>query len=229
MSASAISYKLDGTDLSTFGIHISASRGVLDLPSLKQPQTYDWADYHGAIVDLEKPRYNTRSLILDAWVETKATGSSTGVVGVMNNFAERIKDFYAAVTKPGLRQLLVYINELRPLVFMVYMKDGMDVTKKWRDMQMFGTFQIKFEEPEPVKRVIRFFGDNAKITFRSGDMFNIYWGDGKVDYDVSADSEKTVWHDYPDFGTYYACFSGNVDSLISFSTPSGFTLWERGI
>lgn len=211
-----ISYKIDLIDFTDFGIHVSASRGVLDLPSLKQPQTYDWPDYHGVIVDLEKPRYNTRSIILDAWVETKAG---------MINFSDRIKGFYDVITKPGLHQLLSFISPDRPLAFMVYMKDGMEVAKKWRDIQMFGTFQMKFEEPEPVKWVIKYTGAQASITFRSGDMFNIYWGDGKVDYDVSADSEKTVTHDYVSDGTYYICFSGNVDSLLSFTT-NGTLIWQ---
>ena len=58
MSKSSITYSLDGADLAAvFGVYISGSRGVLDLPSLKQPQIYDWADYHGVIVDLDKPRY----------------------------------------------------------------------------------------------------------------------------------------------------------------------------
>jgi len=104
----------------------------------------------------------------------------------------------------------------------------MDVSKKWRDAHMFGTFQMKFEEPEPVKRVIRYTGDKAEITFRSYDVFNIYWGDGKVNYDVSftpEDTEDTAKHEYDATGTYYICFCGNTDSLISFST-NGEVIWE---
>ena len=102
---SAITYKLNGFDLATtWGIHISGSRGVLDLPSLKQPQKYIWADYHGEIVDLEKPRYNTRSIILDAWIET-----TPGTDDAKNDFVEKIRGFYNAITKPGLHQLLVFI------------------------------------------------------------------------------------------------------------------------
>jgi len=220
--ATAITYKLDGIDLATFGIHISASRGALDLPSLKQPQKYDWPDEHGEIVDLEKPRYNTRSLIFDAWVVTEG---AHGTNYAMIDFSLKIRSFHAAITKPGLHQLLVFLQPERPLAFMVYMKDGMDVAKKWRDVQMFGTFQIKLEEPEPVKRVVIFTGAQASVTFRSDDMFNIYWGDGKADYDVSADSVKTVTHTYASSGTYYICFSGNTDSLISFST-NGTVIWE---
>jgi len=218
--ATPIIYKIDGIDLTTFGIHISGSRGVLDLPSLKQPQRYDWADYHGEIVDLEKPRYNTRSLIFDAWIETMSEQSEAVI-----DFTEKIRGFYEAITKSGLRQLLVFITPERPLAFMAYMKDGMNVSKKWRDMHMYGTFQIKLEEPEPIKRVIVFTGTQASITFRSGDMFNIYWGNGKADYDVSADSVKTVTHTYASTGTYYICFSGNTDSLISFST-NGTVIWQ---
>ena len=220
--SSAITYMLDGIDLSTFGIHMSASDGVLDLPSLKQPQTYDWPDYHGVIVDLEKPRYNTRSLIFDAWVET-----SEGMI----DFAERIRSFYDVIAKPGLHQLLSFNSPDRPFAFMVYMKDGMEVKKKWRDVQMYGTFKMKFEEPEPVKRVVRYTGDRASVSFSSTDAFNIYWGDGTVDYDVvrpiqtPAGLDDTVTHEYSSAGTYYICFSGNVDSLGSFST-NGTVIWE---
>ena len=218
MSKSSITYSLDGADLAAvFGVYISGSRGVLDLPSLKQPQVYDWADYHGVIVDLDKPRYKPRSIILDAWVETK---------GGMIDFAQKVGNFYNAIRKQGLRQLSVFVNNPdKPLVFMVYMKDEVSVAKKWRDVHMYGTFQIKFEEPEPIKRVIRFTGTQPSITFRSSDVFNIYWGDGRVDHDVSADSTKTVAPlPYTSSGTYYICFSGNIDSLTEFST-NGTVIW----
>ena len=221
MTKSAIKYSLDGIDLTAFGIHISGSRGVLDLPSLKQPQAYDWSDYHGVIVDLEKPRYNTRSMIFDASV---VTSGDAGTNESMLDFTQKVNAFCAAVSKSGLRQLLVFITPEKPLVFMVYMKDSMDVEKKWKDQQMYGKFQIKFEEPEPIKRIIKYTGSQASITFRSGDMFNIYWGDGKVDYDVSADTLKTVTHNYVSTGTYYICFSGNTDSLTEFST-NGTAIW----
>ena len=123
MGKSSIIYSLDRVDLAAgFGIHISASRGVLDLPSLKQPQVYDWVDYHGVIVDLEKPRYNTRTIILDAWIETKSG---------MIDFAQELNNFYAAVRKPGLHQLNVFISPDKPLVFMVYMKDEINVVSSY--------------------------------------------------------------------------------------------------
>jgi len=212
---STITYKVDGIDFSTFGIYVSGSKGVLDLPTLKQPQKYDWSDYHGEIVDLDAPRYNTRSITLDSWIETKL-----GMV----EFANKINQFYLAITKPGAHQLLVYIDDDSPLAYMVYMKDGMSVTKAWREIEMFGTFQIKLEEPEPVKRVIQYTGTKASITFKSPDMFNIYWGDGNADYDVSADSQKTVTHTYSKSGTYFICFSGNTESLSVFTT-NGSVIW----
>ena len=218
MTKSSIIYRLDGVDLAAgFGIHISDSCGIQDLPALNLSQVYDWPDYHGAIVDLDKPRYKARSIILDAWIETK--------VGKMD-FARKINAFYTAVCKPGLRQLVNFLDPADdPLVSMVYMKDGMSVEKKWRDIHMFGKFQMKLEEPEPIKRVIRFATTQPAITFRSSDMFNIYWGDGTVDYDVSADSTRTVTHYYPTWGTYYVCFSGNTDSLTEFST-NGTVIWQ---
>jgi hypothetical protein len=179
------------------------------LPSLKQPQKYEWADQHGEIVDLEKPRYNSRQIILDAWIETTA--------GKLD-FVEKINAFFALLRRPGLRQMAAFISPDSPLVYMVYTKDGIEVAKKWRDVQMYGTFQIKLEEPEPVKKVIRFTGTQPIITFRSADAFNIYWGDGRTNYDVCYDAGDTARHTYATAGTYYICFTGNIDSLTTFST-----------
>ena len=216
-------YQIDGIDLSAFGIRIAASRGVLDLPSMKQPQTYDWPDYHGVTVDLEKPRFNPNHIILDAWME-----SSDGML----EFAKRIRSFYNTMTKPGLRQLLVFIGENHPLVFMVYMKDGMDVQKKWNDIRMFGTFQIKLEEPEPVKMVVRFESGStvSSVSFASNDFFNVYWGDGTVSYDIDGVSITGIPgiklnHNFPAPGTYFACVCGNIDSITSFST-TGTVIWQ---
>ncbi|WGU70641.1 hypothetical protein QIU18_00335 [Capnocytophaga canimorsus] len=38
------------------------------------------------------------------------------------------------------------------MVYEVYCKDAIEITKKWNDSTMVGTFDLKLIEPEPIKK-----------------------------------------------------------------------------
>lgn len=222
-SVSTLEYILDGVNLKDFGIRVSASTGVLDLPKLKSPTEVDWPDYHGKVLDLTDKRYSEREITLSCWC--KATGKS--------DFAERIYNLCDHFRKDGTIRLEITINPLKPLVYEVYNEDGVAVSKKWHDEQMIGTFTLKLQEPDPVKRVMRhqYAGSSTKevsVAFKSDKMVNIYWGDGTVEQDVYGDhtGENAITHSYETTGVYYVIVAGVIEEITDFNT-NGIVIWSR--
>ena len=120
--------------------------------------------------------------------------------------------------------------DLKPLLFEVYLSEGVDIKKTWNEKYMTGTFNLKLREPEPVKKVIKHIrtgeGDKTvSITVTSTKLLNIYWGDRSHTYDVSG-TTQTVTHTYTVNGTYYILVTGNIDEITSL-TSSGEIVWDK--
>ena len=133
---STLLYKVDGVDFKTFGVYVTASSGIQDTPTMKEPQTVDWSGSHGKVVDLENPRYNEREIVLDCFL--KASGKP--------DFFAKVRTFLQAFQKSGLRKLQLTIAS-EPLLYMVYQSDSVEIDKKWKQSEMFGTFKLKLIEP----------------------------------------------------------------------------------
>ena len=104
------------------------------------------------------------------------------------------------------------------------------MTKEWSDTLMVGTFKLKLVEPEPVKRVMKHIriGESTKtctVKLTSSKYLNIYWGDGKVDYDVCGEN-LTINHEYASNGDYFPVVTGCIDEITSFET-NAIVVWEK--
>ena len=112
-----------------------------------------------------------------------------------------------------------------------YAPAGIAVDKKWRDDIMIGTFSLKLREPEPVKRVLKHIVVNeasktCSITLSSDRYFNIYWGDGSVDYDCGGGENITISHTYATNGDYYPIITGVIDGITQFTT-NAIIVWNE--
>lgn len=130
----------------------------------------------------------------------------------------------------GLQRLVVDVHPIKPLIYEVYCKDSIDVSKKWNDNLMVGTFKLKLVEPEPVKRILKHIrvSDSTKectITLSSQKMVNVYWGDGSVDEDLCG-TDLTLKHTYSDNGYYFPVVTGCIDEITSFTT-NAIIVWNK--
>lgn len=211
---STLTYKIDGIDFLSYGVYVSASDGLQDAPSLKEPQTVNWPGSHGTVVDLAAPRYNNREIELDCFI--RASGKL--------DFFTKVRAFLQAFQKPELRKLELWIAN-KPLVYMVYMADGVSIHKQWHADDMFGTFTIKLIDPLPIKRLLKRTGSVSVLNFASENPIDIYWGDGTKDLGKFG-ALVSITHTYPTNGTYYILVAGVIEEIEDFQTDAAF-VWSK--
>ncbi len=220
-----IEYYIDDVNIKKYNVYVESSLGVLDKPKLKKPRSYSWDDYHGEFVDLRHKFYEPRKITLDcfAYAESK------------NDFINNIIEFQELFDKRGTNRLTIKFNHLQELgdnnipalCYEVYLEDTIKIKKKWDENQMLGTFTLKFIEPESIKMMYRFKAtlDNNEVFLNvtSKKLFNIYWGDGSVDYDVDFSSSSyrgTIKHAYnvAQNSEFNVLIYGDIDSITSINS-----------
>ena len=217
-SSTQLNYSIDGVNFKEFDVVVSESIGILDLPKFKGAFSVDWADYHGSVVDLTNRRVESREIELRCWI--KAAG--------YKDFVSKVNRFMDVFRKDGTHRLSIDIHPTKPLVYEVYNNSGINISKRWRNEDMVGTFALKLTEPDPVKRIVRHqrSGDNTKtltITLTSDKVVTVYWGDGTQDEMYGTNISRS--HQYLKDGVYYAIVSGVIEEINSFST-NGIIVWH---
>lgn len=222
-STTRLEYYLDGDNLkSVYGVRVSDSRGVVDGLKMKDPFSVDFDDENGEFIDLNDPVFEPRDLSLDCWL--KASDKA--------DFVNKIHEIETIFRNGGTHRLMIITNPTKPLVYEVYMPNGVAVSKRWRDDVMIGTFTLNLREPEPVKRVLKHIvvNDASKtctITITSDRFYNIYWGDGASDLDVGGTGEAvTISHTYETTGDYFPIITGVIKDIEAFST-NAIVVWSE--
>jgi len=213
-------YKLDGVDFRNYGVFVSDSDGIVSRPKLKSPATVSWDNYHGDAVDLQNKFYEAREITLSCFI--KADSKS--------DFINKVLVFEQLFDRKGTNRLVIEVSPEKPLIYEVYCKDEISISKKWNDTVMVGTFKLKLIEPEPVKRVLKYTrtgvaNRTCTITLTSIKYLNIYWGDGTVNWDVCG-TNVSIAHEYTANGEYFPVITGCIDEISSFTT-NAVTVWSK--
>lgn len=213
-----IPYYIGGNDIySTYGIIVAGSKGVIDMPKMKDPLSYSWPDMHGVAIDLGSPVFEYKEIILECSMRADTRLA----------FAENLNTFMKMLLAANTRRLQITIDAAKPLVYEVYCPDGAVLNKRWSQAKQYGFFTLKLREPEPVKRVVRFTAPiTASITITSVTKpVNIYWGDGTFAKDVMGTSQVRT-KTFGGSGYRFAIITGDIDSITSF-TSNGATIWDK--
>jgi hypothetical protein len=213
-------YLLDGVDFKEYGVYVSGSDGIMNRPKLKTPTSVSWDNYHGESVDLSHKFYESREITLSCFIKAESK----------MDFIKKVTTFEQLFDKTGTNRLVIDVHPVKPLIYEVYCKDEIEMSKTWNDNLMVGTFKLKLVEPEPVKKVLKHIRvaeatKTCTITLTSTKYVNIYWGDGNVDYDVSG-TAKTITHDYDANGDYFPVITGCIDEITSFDT-NAIVVWDK--
>ena len=217
-----MTYLLDGVDFKEYGVFVAGSDGVVDRPKLKNPYSVSFDNYHGEIVDLNHKFFEPREITLDCFIKA----------ATKNDFVIQLSNFMQQFDKVGTQRLTINVHPVKPLVYEVYCKDVVNVSKVWNNQLMVGTFKVKLTEPEPVKRVLKHIRvseatKTCTMTFKSMKYVNIYWGDGTADFDVAGDSlSHTISHVYAENGDYFPIITGCIDEITDFET-NAIIVWNK--
>lgn len=228
-----VKYYVNGVDFATYGVFVSASDGLLGAPAMKSAYTQDWNNYHGAIPYAVKRYYKPRTIRLQCFIHA---ATRPQFVESVQTFM-RVWNANRASGQSRTDRLLVDVTPAtaepnkRVLAYEVSMDAAADISKRWHEGRNVGTFTLTLTEYEPCKRILchtvtNSATDVASITLTSSKLLNIYWGDGKVDWDVSG-TAQTKTHTYAAAGTYYIIICGCIDEISAFTLNSSTTTKEK--
>lgn len=216
-----INYLIDGTNLMDLGIGVKETSGLLDVPKMKKPLTVSWNDRHGEQVDLSSVRFETREITLTCYM----------IATSRLDFLTRVNTLAASLLMtPGLKQLRVEYEASKPLVYMVYFPHGLDIKRatKWNAARHTGEFQLKFREPEPVKKVLKFVASagnlQVNLSFSSNKQVTVHWGDKTIT--ATNTDNPSISRTYQAAGTYYIVLAGVIEELTNLITNAQI-IWER--
>lgn len=215
-----IQYLIDNVNLATYGVRVSNSDGLLDVPKMKKPLSVSWPDRHGEQVDVSQVRFEARDITLNCYM--MASGRS--------EFLTRVNEFAAGLLMtPGLKQLAVLYDANKPLVYMVYFPHGIEIKRatKWIAARQTGVFQLKLREPEPIKKVLRFAAITGNmqvsLAFGSTRQVTVYWGDKQST--TTNTPAPSLNHTYQVAGTYHIIVTGVIEDVNNVITNATI-IWE---
>lgn len=205
-----INYYLNGIDTRTFGIHVSAAKGLLSIPERKDGISHSYDDEHGISADVSACYVKERKFTLSCFTDKLSA----------TDFAATLNTFKLWLLEAGVFQFRADLGGGSPLVYMVYWSGKCDITAHYDAAKRVGTFDLQLVEPEPLKRVWEIVSSavnqEVEVSLESGPTdkhYNIYWGDGSVTYDQSVGDVPT--HVYAAIGTYYIVLSNVSNSLVT--------------
>ena len=222
-NVSQLNYYLDGINFKENGIRVEGSEGLIDGLKMKAPFSANWLDENGEVVDLSDPRYESREITLNCWIKA----------GGYMDFTSKITKLLTGLRQRGRHRLTVDINPTKPLVYEVYLPDGVPVKKTWNPNKMVGRFSLRMREPEPVKRVLKHIVTSEatreiSVSFKSDRYYNIYWGDGEADFDIGGDAVKgvTIKHNYAGNGDFFPIITGVIQEIKDFNS-NAIVVWNE--
>ncbi len=140
-----LKWSINGRDFSEFGINVSESKGVLDKLKPRERNSYAWAEYHGKQFDLSKPFYETREMELQCWL--RASDSDT--------LTENFNSFLALFDTRSTKRFTIEPFGNKEYAYEVLLNGPAELTKEFRDGEMYGNFSLKIIEPNPIKRFLK--------------------------------------------------------------------------
>lgn len=216
-----VKYFIDGVDMAErYGVHVASSKGIIGTPKFKLPSAISWDNYHGEDVYLKGKYYQPREISLRCFIKASSPGE---FVAKGTTFCQLF------MRREPLRLSIVVQGVDKPLIFIVYAKEAIDIDKRWNEHLMTGTFDLKLTEPHPLKKVFKYTrrrGENqpCKMTITTHKFIDIHWGDGSYQQDV-AGRDITLQHTYAKEGDYYPVLTGCVDEIEKITTNSE-TIWN---
>ena len=132
-----IDYYFNSNKFRDYGVIVSGSKGIIGLPPRRKPNIFDYPDESGNVPDLVSVLYDVRTIELSCFM---VAASAAAINTQYLNFTKMLN-------VSGIKTLQVSGGGFT-LSFQVYISEISNIDKKWRDDEMYGTFTLKFIEPD---------------------------------------------------------------------------------
>lgn len=207
-----IIYTINGTDLATLGITVTAADGLLDLPAPRERTKQEWSDMHGDMISHSAPTYGSRSIELHC----------TMVCPTPEFFIQASRTLHNLFFCGDLLRLVVTIGS-KSLYYLVYLNGEIEYGRKWAGGQILASFTLHLCEPEPFKRIYKATAKSVTLTVsKCATPVNVYWGNERtsIDYDMGVGSITHTFSDYADKKEHIVIITGDIHNLTSNMTNS---------
>lgn len=165
----SVIYSIDGIYFKEFGVQVSKSKGIGDILKRKKVYTYEWDEYHGSSPDLSKPKFEEREITLDCFIVGENWQD------LLNKFNGLLSDVFSL---PGTRRLLVEPFGYKAMPYDVFMPDGVDLDKSFRNVENVATFKLRLVEPNPIKKVLFTTEKKLNLSYNINSQTEIFYGNG---------------------------------------------------
>lgn len=137
-------WQIGGIDFSDYGVYISRSQGVLDIPGI-QNTGHDWLDEHGKDYHADAIKLADREIVLTCWLYAEAISPASAY----ETFTTKVSAFFGAMLSPGYKTLRTPYGD----VDAVYLKDQVPVLRESNYItdQQIGTFTMRLTVPGDLK------------------------------------------------------------------------------
>lgn len=206
-------YSINGHYFKDYGVYVSDSQGIMDALVRKPTKSYNWHEYHGESVDLSEPKFEAREISLSCFIDGE-------------NYEQMFLNFQNIIIeqfqKSGTQRLMIEPFGYKPLVYEVYMKEGVKLDKTFKEGKMVGIFNIKLIEPNPIKKVLYLSSNTLNLSYNSSKETEIFYGDGTKDI-VKTNASIVGKSVTPN---RYLIIAGDIDNIENFNTNAS-VIWEK--
>jgi len=162
-----MSWVFGSIDFETYGVKVSQSSGVLDLPKLSI-QGYDWLDEDGRDYWQSEIKYDDRDIILNCWIAAEKTEGGSGYA----NFKTKVNAFTTALKNQGkvtFQTPYISIENCSVITGVTVLRE----TNYVQDVQV-GTFTLRIkvhgDSPFELVNICRFYPDNIKAVVKTKNL-----------------------------------------------------------
>lgn len=208
-----VKYSINGKYFADYGVYVSESNGIGDVLKRKPIRTYDWAEYNGVSVDLSNPRFEAREIELRCFIHADNWEE------LYENFNTMIRDEFS---KSGTQRLLIEVFDETVLPYEVFLADGVEIDKTFRDGEMVATFTLNLVEPNPIKKVLYLAETSLNLAYNSTSETEIFYGNGTKD--VVQGNASIVGKTLP--SKSYIIIAGDIKGISNLTT-NATVIWAE--
>lgn len=209
-------WSINGVKFDDLNVFVSASNGILNEPKRKKLQVRSWDEMSGTQTNLSSYAVENREINLDCFL----------VAADYNELITKFNAFRAQFAKKGYQRLVVDLFNDKKMPFDVYLQNGLEIKKTFRQKKSIATFKLSVIEPLVNKDVYRALTNKIDITVKIKEPIHISLGDAANTVVSVSDSSKELKYT---FNTKVGdlIIVSNANNIERINILNAVKVWEK--